>query len=393
MADGRKTTCIKKHACAVSGAQRKISHENCANSHGSCRLPGYHAVSLQYETVRGRQSDVAIAVRAGRPFVPLLVPASALGFVVIKSRVDWTVATSLSRSFTVPASIFGVRALKVTMWLNSRQNRTRKQGRTKWRKLSLEILECRLALSNIPLNATTWTNLGPAPMGSIWNRRVMAIAPDPTDANIIYLGASSGGVWKSTNAGASWTPLTDSQAVLTTGSLAIDPTNHLTVYAGTGDWSTAPGMGVLKTTNGGSTWTLLGQSQFNGKSITDVVIDPTNTNHLYLSAIPGGVYQSFDGGSTWANIFSADTFFSLVMAANNPQVLYGSSNYAGGVWKTINGGSTWTQLSAPHGGRVVQHSWRSPPPIPTSCSPPIGTTAREARTRIALSMAARPGHR
>ena len=238
------------------------------------------------------------------------------------------------------------------MWLNSRLNRARKPGHTKWRKLSLEVLECRLALSNIPLNATTWTNLGPAPMGSIWNGRVMAIAPDPTDANIIYLGASSGGVWKSTNAGASWTPLTDSQAVLTTGSLAIDPTNHLTVYAGTGDWSTAPGMGVLKTTNGGSTWTLLGQSQFNGKSITDVVIDPTNTNHLYLSAISGGVYQSFDGGSTWANIFSTDTFFSLVMAANNPQVLYGSSNYAGGVWKTINGGSTWTQLSAPHGGSV-----------------------------------------
>jgi hypothetical protein len=219
--------------------------------------------------------------------------------------------------------------------------------------LSLEVLECRLALSNIPLNANTWTNLGPSPIGSFANGRVMAIAPDPTDANVIYLGASSGGVWKSTNAGTSWVPLTDNQPVLTTGSLAIDPTNHLTVYAGTGDWSTAPGMGVLKTIDGGSTWTLLGQSTFNGKSITDIVIDPTNTNHLYLSAISGGVYQSFNGGTTWANIFSSDSFFSLVMAANNPQVLYGSSNQAGGVWKTINGGSTWTQLSAaPHGGSV-----------------------------------------
>jgi hypothetical protein len=238
------------------------------------------------------------------------------------------------------------------MWLNDWQKRSSRSRRIGRRKLSVEVLERRLALSNIPLNANTWTNLGPAPIGSFANGRVMAIAPDLTDANVIYLGASSGGVWKSTNAGASWVPLTDNQAVLTTGSLAIDPTNHLTVYAGTGDWSTAPGMGVLKTTDGGSTWTLLGQSTFNGKSITDIVIDPTNTNHLYVSAISGGVYQSFNGGTTWANIFSSDSFFSLVMAANNPQVLYGSSNQAGGVWKTINGGSTWTQLSAPHGGSV-----------------------------------------
>ncbi len=217
------------------------------------------------------------------------------------------------------------------------------------RPLEIVPLEDRLLLS-IALNADSWTCLGPAPIANQFNGRVMAIAPDPTDANVIYLGASSGGVWKSTDAGADWTPLTDDQPTLLTGSLAIDPSDHLTVYAGTGDWSTAPGMGVLKSTDGGTTWTLLAQATFNGQSVSDLQIDPTNTSVLYAAA-SNGVWKSTNGAASWTRVLNpGGGFFNVVMDATNPQTLYASSSQTGGVWKTTNGGVNWTQTTAPHGG-------------------------------------------
>ena len=203
---------------------------------------------------------------------------------------------------------------------------------------------------SIALNADSWTNLGPAPIANQSNGRVMAVAPDPTDANVIYLGSSSGGVWKSTDAGSNWTPLTDDQPTLLTGSLAIDPSDHLTVYAGTGDWSTAPGMGVLKSTDGGNTWALLAQATFNGQSISDLRIDPTNTSVLYAAA-SNGVWKSTNGAASWTRVLNpGGGFFNVVMDAANPQTLYASSSQTGGVWKTSNGGANWTQTTAPHGG-------------------------------------------
>jgi hypothetical protein len=215
--------------------------------------------------------------------------------------------------------------------------------------LSLEVLEGRL-LPSIALHADSWTPLGPAPIANLYSGRVMALAPDPTDANVIYLGSSSGGVWKSTDAGADWIPLTDNQPTLFTGSLAIDPSNHLTVYAGTGDWSTAPGMGVLKSTDGGTTWTLLAQSTFNGQSISDLEIDPTNTSVLY-AATSNGVWKSTNGAASWTRVLNpGGGFFNVVMDSTNSQTLYASSSQTGGVWKTTNGGTNWTQTAAPHGG-------------------------------------------
>jgi hypothetical protein len=215
--------------------------------------------------------------------------------------------------------------------------------------LSLEVLEGRL-LPSIALDADSWTPLGPAPITNLFSGRVMALAPDPTDANVIYLGSSSGGVWKSTDAGANWTPLTDDQPTLFTGSLAIDPSNHLTVYAGTGDWSTAPGLGVLKSIDGGSTWTLLAQSTFSGQSISDLSIDPTNTSGLYAAA-SNGVWKSTNGATSWTRVLNpGGGFFNVVMDSTNPQTLYASSSQTGGVWKTTNGGTNWTQTTAPHGG-------------------------------------------
>src|SRR6476659_4494666 len=113
-------------------------------------------------------------------------------------------------------------------------------------KLQLLRLEDRLTPSNsIPLNTVSWTPLGPAPINSgtapgnlTSSGRISAIAADPADPNILYIGAASGGIWKTTNANATaptWTPLTDNMGALTSGGIAIAPSDPNTIYAVTGE--------------------------------------------------------------------------------------------------------------------------------------------------------------
>src|SRR6266567_325762 len=121
--------------------------------------------------------------------------------------------------------------------------------------------------------APGWTLIGPRPTnvvaengpggnGSPYSAgRVAALAVDPRNANVAYMGASGGGVWKTTDGGQNWTPLTDDQASLSTGSIALAPSNPDIVYVGTGEQNNSGdsyyGAGVLKSTDGGATWTQL----------------------------------------------------------------------------------------------------------------------------------------
>src|SRR5438105_1370786 len=130
--------------------------------------------------------------------------------------------------------------------------------------------------------------------------RVTSLAVDPTNPNTVFAGSAGGGVWKSTNAGVSWTPLTDTQASLAIGALAISP-NGQTIYAGTGEDNRSDsqiGQGVLISINGGLTWTLSGQSIFANHYIGGVAIDRNNTNHVFVAS-DVGLYETGDGGSTW----------------------------------------------------------------------------------------------
>ncbi|HKV86140.1 MAG TPA: hypothetical protein VJN88_16420, partial [Ktedonobacterales bacterium] len=121
--------------------------------------------------------------------------------------------------------------------------------------------------------SSMWHPIGPAPInvGNVTTDagRVSALAVDPTTSGastVIYLGAAGGGVWKSLDNGASWTPITDGQLSLAIGSIALDPNNSQIVYAGTGEPNQSGdsyfGDGILKSTNGGASWTLEGQSFF-----------------------------------------------------------------------------------------------------------------------------------
>jgi hypothetical protein len=240
------------------------------------------------------------------------------------------------------------------------------------RRLLLEMLEERTLLS-IALNAGHWTAVGPAPIGSgtsAVSGRITALAADPSNASIYYAGAAGGGVWKTTNAGVSWKPLTDTQAVLFMGALAVAPSNSSIIYAGTGEPNNSLdsnyGRGILKSTNGGTTWTLEA-GPFNQEAIDRIVVDPANANIVYVAVsvfsvnngiVPtlgtAGIWKSTDGGTSWTNLTSGipnlnpyDDFSDLVMDPTNSQTLYTAvgtyfGDTANGIYKSIDGGNTWS---------------------------------------------------
>ena len=103
-------------------------------------------------------------------------------------------------------------------------------------------------------------------MGNETAGRITSIAIDPKNSQTLYIGGATGGVWKTTNGGTTWTPLTDNECGLAIGSVAVDPVNPQIVYAGTGEENFSSdsyqGCGVLRSTNGGATWTQLGATTF-----------------------------------------------------------------------------------------------------------------------------------
>jgi hypothetical protein len=244
-------------------------------------------------------------------------------------------------------------------------------------------LDLKMPAPSLALNTTTWTPIGPAPvtLGGVpgsqpVSGRIAAIATDPTNANIIYVGAWGGGVWKTTDGGSTWTPLTDGQATLTMGAIAVAPSNPSIIYAGTGTAADSGdsfyGRGVLKSTNGGAIWTLLtgnaGKNEFDRRTISRIVVNPTNAKIVYVAVAGGGVnglsgntgiWKSTDGGTTWTNTTASITttagFSDLVIDPKHPQILYaaaGSFNGStvNGVYKTTNAGMTWSAAGNFPGG-------------------------------------------
>src|SRR6266508_2470960 len=201
---------------------------------------------------------------------------------------------------------------------------------------------------------TQWTAIGPNQISTspTTSGRINSIAIDPTNTNIIYIGAATGGVWKTINGGTSWTPLTDTQCSLAMGSIAIEHSNSQIIYAGTGEENFSLdsyyGCGILKSTNGGASWTQIGASVFDtasgGAKIGKIVIHPTSTNTL-LVASDFGLYRSTDGGANFTLVLSG-TATDVVIDPSNPSIMYAAlgnifGDAANGVYKSTDSGASF----------------------------------------------------
>jgi photosystem II stability/assembly factor-like uncharacterized protein len=223
--------------------------------------------------------------------------------------------------------------------------------------------------------AGAWSPVGPFALpgnltGYMQNGigRINCIAFHPTDPNTYFVGVAQGGVWKTTNNGSSWTPLTDNLPITRISDITIDPNNTNIMYISVCDFeyidvalnidgrkrNTHYGLGVYKTTDGGINWAPTGLSFLltdgDASLIRKVIINPANSNQLVACGV-SGMYTSANGGSSWTH--TLDTlFWDMVQDKTNPNILYAasgwlaSSNYGyAAIYKSLNFGASWTMLS------------------------------------------------
>ena len=216
------------------------------------------------------------------------------------------------------------------------------------------------------LEGFEFRSIGPAFMSG----RIADIAIDPNNENIWYVAVGSGGTWKTTNAGTTWTPLTDDQPFYSTGCITIDPNNSSTIWLGTGEnvggRHVGIGHGVYKSDDAGASWTDMGLKK--SEHISKIIVHPSNSNIIWLasqgplwsSGGERGLYKSTDGGKSWRNTLSINEWTGvtdLVIDPNNPDVLYAASwqrhrnvaaHMGGGpgtsLYKSIDGGENWTKI-------------------------------------------------
>jgi len=209
--------------------------------------------------------------------------------------------------------------------------------------------------------ATGWEWLGPGNIGG----RTRTLVFDPNDPEIMYTGGVSGGIWKTTNGGGSWSPLADHMANINVGALAIDPTDGNTLYAGTGElyrltlrpYSSMTGAGMFKTTDGGETWFQLAATvNEDFIYVSDVVVSPNDAKTIY-AATNTGVWRSTDGGITFSQ--------SL-----NPQADDGGSMYEGCSDLSIRTDKTDDWLLVSCASRSTDDRYFLPGLLPDACSGP-----------------------
>src|SRR5690242_16414738 len=184
--------------------------------------------------------------------------------------------------------------------------------------------------SSSTFNGLKLRSIGPA----VASGRVVSIAVDPRNSASYYVGVASGGVWKTTNNGTTWTPVFDNEGSYSIGVVALDPKNPNTVWVGSGEnnsqRSVSYGDGVYRSDDGGKSWRNLGLKQ--SEHIGRIVIDPRNSDVVYVAAQgplwsaggDRGLYKTTDGGKTWKKVLGVSEntgVTDVVMDPRNPDVL------------------------------------------------------------------------
>jgi photosystem II stability/assembly factor-like uncharacterized protein len=222
--------------------------------------------------------------------------------------------------------------------------------------------------SNDPLKVLQWRQIGPFRGG-----RVTAVAGVASQPMVFYFGGTGGGVWKTSDGGINWEPITDGSVFGTgsVGAIGLSDSDANTIYVGMGEspirGNVSHGDGVYKSTDGGKTWKHIGLADT--RQISRIRVDPKNPDIVYVAAqghvwapnAERGVFRSKDGGKTWQKIlFRSDKAGAcdLIIDSTNPNILYAgfwevyrkpwtleSGGPGSGIFKSADGGDTWTEIT------------------------------------------------
>ena len=219
-------------------------------------------------------------------------------------------------------------------------------------------------LSNDDIKEMEFRHVGPI------GNRVTTVAGIPNDPMTYYVGAASGGVWKTIDGGLNWSPIFDNQEVHSIGAISVAPSDPMTIYVGTGESSirsnVSIGNGVYKSEDGGETWKHLGLE--NTGRISRIIIHPKNRDLIYVGSLghayspqkERGVFMSEDGGDSWKHVLFIDSntgISDMVMDPDNSRILFAgawqldlktwrriSGGPGSGIFKSVDGGINWTKL-------------------------------------------------
>lgn len=224
------------------------------------------------------------------------------------------------------------------------------------------------ARSDHPLRGLAWRNIGPANMSG----RVADVEGIAGDPRVVYVGAASGGVWKSTDGGITFAPIFDDQPIASIGDIAVAPSNPSVIYVGSGEEnvrnSVSFGNGVYRSTDGGESWQHIGLEDT--QTIGHIVVDPGDENRAFVAAIgpiygarkARGVFRTEDGGASWQQVLYLDEDHGAAdidIDPSNPNILFAtlwkfrrqpwtfeSGSELGGVWRSRDGGDSWQKLDS-----------------------------------------------
>jgi photosystem II stability/assembly factor-like uncharacterized protein len=260
-----------------------------------------------------------------------------------------------------------------------------------------------------------WRNIGPLRAG-----RTKAVAGVPGQPYTFYIGMVNGGVWKTTNAGRTWTPIFEEQPTGSIGWIAVAPSDPDIVYVGSGEGLQRPdlaiGDGMYKSTDAGKTWTHLGLRDT--QQIARVEVDPRNPNRMFVAALghpygpneERGIFRSTDGGRTFQKVLYRDEDTGgkdVDIDPSNPNIVYavlyegrqgpwenGAWSGAGGIFKSTDGGTTWKELKKGLPDRIGNAELTIAPSNPKRIyayvTPVVEGGSRGARGGAAMGVAVSP---